>query len=121
MPNYNIRGYVSTTACRIYRALERYSRSRDNSDGEMVELIMGDIVNHPDHYVQVPEIECIEVAGHFNFCLGNAIKYIWRADHKGDPEEDLRKAIWYLHREIEMRIKRENNIKRFKTPTVLEK
>jgi hypothetical protein len=34
------------------------------------------------------------------FCLGNAIKYIWRAGLKSDdPDQDLAKAIWYLERE----------------------
>ena len=37
------------------------------------------------------------------FNLGNAIKYIWRADLKGKPIEDLEKAIWYINREIERR------------------
>ncbi len=39
------------------------------------------------------------------FCLGNAIKYIWRADLKQDAIEDLKKAAWYLQREIELRTK----------------
>jgi hypothetical protein len=38
-----------------------------------------------------------------NFCLGNAIKYIWRADLKNDSVEDLKKAIWYINRKIERR------------------
>jgi hypothetical protein len=38
-----------------------------------------------------------------NFCLGNAVKYIWRADLKGNPIEDLKKAVWYLEREITRR------------------
>lgn len=82
---------------------------------------MSDIINHPNHYVQVPEIECIDVTSHFNFCLGNAIKYIWRADHKGTPLDDLRKSIWYLNKEIEMRIRKENNIARLTTANVLDK
>jgi len=40
-----------------------------------------------------------------NFCLGNALKYIWRADLKGDAIEDLQKAVWYINREIERRSK----------------
>lgn len=64
----------------------------------------GDPVNRPSHYVgRVPGVECIEVAERFDFCLGNAIKYIWRAGLKGGPEkevEDLRKAVWYLRRRI---------------------
>lgn len=61
-----------------------------------------DPVNHPRHYNSHPSgIECIVIAEHFDFCLGNAIKYIWRASEKGDVIENLRKARWYLDREIE--------------------
>lgn len=42
---------------------------------------------------------------HLNFCLGNALKYIWRADAKGDALEDLHKARWYIDREIARREK----------------
>lgn len=63
-----------------------------------------DPVNHPKHYTSHPSgVECIEVTQHMNFCLGNALKYIWRADDKGDPVQDLEKAVWYLRREIERR------------------
>ena len=65
---------------------------------------MHDPVNHPDHYLSHPShIECIEVTEHMNFCLGNAIKYIWRADLKHDAIEDLEKAVWYINREIHRR------------------
>ena len=43
-----------------------------------------------------------------NFCLGNAIKYIWRCDSKGQPIQDLRKAVAYLEREIARRINAAN-------------
>lgn len=59
-----------------------------------------DTVNHPPHYKQVPGVECIEVTEHFSFLRGNAIKYLWRAGAKGDELEDLKKARWYLDREI---------------------
>lgn len=60
-----------------------------------------DLVNHPPHYTKHPSgIEAIQVTEHMNFCRGNAVKYIWRADEKGNPLEDLRKARWYLDREI---------------------
>lgn len=62
---------------------------------------MSDAVKHPDHYNRVPGVECIQVVQHFNFNLGNAIKYIWRSGHKGKAVEDLRKAIQYLEFEIE--------------------
>ena len=62
-----------------------------------------DPVEHPAHYTsRVPGIECIQVTEHFDFNRGNAIKYIWRAGEK-DPKreiEDLRKAAWYINREI---------------------
>ncbi|MBQ1188304.1 MAG: DUF3310 domain-containing protein [Peptococcaceae bacterium] len=47
-------------------------------------------------------IDAIEEWG-LNFSLGNAVKYIARADHKGKPVEDLEKARWYIDREIERR------------------
>lgn len=63
-----------------------------------------DPVNHPVHYTAHPSgIECIQVTEHMNFCLGNAVKYIWRADLKHDAIEDLEKAVWYLQREIQRR------------------
>lgn len=63
-----------------------------------------DLVNHPPHYGSHPSgIECIQITEHMGFCLGNAVKYIWRADEKGNAIEDLRKASWYLNREIERR------------------
>ena len=58
-------------------------------------------INHPKHYTSHPSgVECIQVTEHMNFCLGNAIKYIWRAGSKGDLLQDLQKARWYLNREI---------------------
>ena len=63
-----------------------------------------DMVNHPPHYTSHPSgIECIQITEHMNFCLGNATKYIWRADLKGSGVEDLKKAIWYIQREIARR------------------
>lgn len=63
-----------------------------------------DPVSHPSHYTQHPSgVECIEITEHMGFNLGNAVKYIWRADLKNDALEDLRKAEWYIHREIERR------------------
>jgi hypothetical protein len=59
---------------------------------------------NPQHYRQHPSgVECIEVTQHCNFCIGNAIKYLWRAGLKGDAVEDLRKAAWYIDREIKRR------------------
>lgn len=61
-------------------------------------------VNQPEHYTSHPSgVECIEIAECMSFNLGNAIKYIWRADEKGAPIQDLQKARWYLDREIKNR------------------
>lgn len=60
-------------------------------------------VHHPDHYNAHPSgVECIDVIEHMSFNIGNAVKYAWRADEKENREQDLRKAIWYLERELGM-------------------
>lgn len=61
-----------------------------------------DMVNHPPHYTSHPSgVECIDVTEHYNFNTGNAIKYLWRAGLKGARLEDLKKARWYVDREIQ--------------------
>lgn len=63
---------------------------------------INDPVNHPSHYTWHPSgIEVIQITEHMNFCLGNAIKYVLRSDHKKDQIQDLEKAVWYINREIE--------------------
>lgn len=70
-----------------------------------------DNVNHPKHYTSHPSgVECIEITKHYDFCIGNAIKYLWRAGLKSEQGyssdekqiEDLKKAIWYINKKIEM-------------------
>jgi len=77
---------------------------------------VSDPVNHPSHYTQHPSgVECICIVEHMTFCVGNAVKYCRRAGLKvdGDPDakrvEDLKKARWYLDREIE-RLEKSNAI-----------
>ncbi|WP_078344581.1 DUF3310 domain-containing protein [Mycobacteroides chelonae] len=62
-----------------------------------------DAIN-PSHYRNHPSgVECITITEHFGFNLGNAIKYIWRAGLKTtSPVEDLKKARWYLDRQISL-------------------
>lgn len=64
---------------------------------------MDDPVNHPKHYTSHPSgVECVEIAEHYSFNVGNALKYLWRAGLKTtDPIEDLRKGRWYIDREIQ--------------------
>ena len=60
-------------------------------------------VNHPSHYISHPSgVECIDIAEWMTFNLGNTLKYIWRAGCKDSASriEDLRKASWYIEREI---------------------
>lgn len=70
---------------------------------------MEENVNHPQHYNQHPSgVECIDIARHYPFAIGNAIKYLWRAGLKKDAAledvekeiEDLKKAVWYINDRI---------------------
>ena len=60
-----------------------------------------DNVNHPKHYADTElrfvKPECIMFTRNLPFCTGNAVKYVWRAGHKGNWQEDLAKARWYLN------------------------
>jgi hypothetical protein len=65
------------------------------------QIEMFDAVDHPEHY-KVGGIETIDFieAKKLNYNIGNVVKYLTRADYKGNKLEDLRKAQWYLTREI---------------------
>jgi hypothetical protein len=79
----------------------------------MIKAAKADAVHHPKHYNSHPSgIECIDVVEHYGFSVGNAIKYLWRAGLKGDALEDLRKAQWYITREIAKREKEAANAAR---------
>lgn len=82
-----------------------YERESSNLTQETsTKPVVPDPVNHPEHYTDHPSgVECIQITEHMGFCLGNAIKYIWRADLKGNAIQDLEKAIWYIQRELERR------------------
>jgi hypothetical protein len=65
---------------------------------------MQDNINHPTHYTSHPSgIECVDIAKHHCFCIGNVFKYIWRAGLKDNAIEieDLKKAVWYLNKKID--------------------
>lgn len=71
--------------------------------------MVNDPVNHPKHYTDHPSgVECIDITEHYNFCVGNAIKYLWRQGLKEESGkrmadkqiEDCEKAIWYINRHI---------------------
>lgn len=60
-----------------------------------------DPVSRPKHYTSHPSgIEAIVITEHMSFCIGSAMKYLWRAGQKGAQLEDLRKARWFIDREI---------------------
>ena len=68
-----------------------------------------DPVNNPSHYAAECSLECIDVMevvlgdeGLFYFCVGNAFKYLWRYKNKGELEEDLQKAKWYLNKACDL-------------------
>ena len=68
----------------------------------------GDMVNHPPHYTD-GEVECIEAIKssmstrqYLGYLKGNIMKYIWRFDKKGNADQDLEKAIWYLNRMLDV-------------------
>lgn len=64
--------------------------------------VVSDSVNHPDHY-QGQGIEVIDIIDSFDldFYRGNIVKYILRADKKGNEIKDLHKAKWYLDKLIQ--------------------
>src|SRR6056300_363394 len=96
------------------RARLRLLESRSMSEGELdiqesylnrVDLTADEptsAVDHPSHYHAQSGVEVIDAveAWGLGFCLGNVIKYVARAGHKGDAREDLQKALWYLTREL---------------------
>ena len=72
-------------------------------------------VTQPGHYTSHPSgVECIDISEHMTANLAAAFQYIWRCELKGKHEEDLRKAIFYLEREI-------NRVKKFKLCVLDEK
>jgi hypothetical protein len=77
--------------------------SSDKSIARQIEMFepKADPVNNPTHYT-VGGIETIDFieAKKLGYNLGNVVKYLTRADHKGNKLQDLRKAQWYLEREI---------------------
>lgn len=88
--------------------LESTIRTREFEKPEI--SVAHDPITHPAHYTSHPSgIECITITEHMNFCVGNAIKYLWRAGHKNSSTErnssteleDLKKAHWYINREIQ--------------------
>ena len=101
---------METAMCDVMQLLKCFIDRKDREQ-------KNDNVNHPAHYNSHPSgIECIEIARHHNFNIGNSMKYLWRAGLKSEEGmedtdkqiEDLNKAIWYINDEIK-RITEFNN------------
>lgn len=67
-----------------------------------------ELVNHPDHYNQgrievIDYIEdCIGAEGAYYFCIGNCLKYVSRAEYKGNQKQDIEKCRWYINKALEL-------------------
>jgi hypothetical protein len=90
----------------VYRWINTDALDEASKDALASKLItmkepVSDPVNHPAHYKTggIETIDFIE-AKELNYNMGNAVKYISRAEHKGNKQQDLEKAIWYLNREL---------------------
>jgi hypothetical protein len=97
--------HVSTSNNSVEKEMElAYQAGKGRIRNPQIEMIepASDPVNHPAHY-KVGGIETIDFieAKRLNYNMGNAVKYITRADHKGSRKQDLEKAIWYLKRELD--------------------
>lgn len=97
----------------LMKSLEAYRSVTSNFYGSSTTLQPSKMARNdqqirPSYYNQHPSgVECIEIIKHYDFCVGNAMKYLWRAGLKnsGIPEEDeirdLKKAIQYIEFKIE--------------------
>ena len=108
---------VTEASENLKRLVDEYKQARATKDWKQLNLLTSNVsalkgvaayeplkadpVNHPEHY-KVGGIETIDFieAKKLNYNIGNVVKYLTRADHKGNKLEDLRKAQWYLTREI---------------------
>lgn len=104
--------YVKGGALNIPPTCQNYFELiNDNLPKADFDTTKEDNVNHPSHYTSHPSgIECITITQHHDFCIGNAIKYLWRAGLKKDADksdiekeiEDLEKARWYINQKIRL-------------------
>jgi hypothetical protein len=80
--------------------LENYGSDQEKTMPHEANSPKPDYVNHPPHYATHPSgVECVDIAEHLSFNLGNALKYLWRAKMKDEHIENLEKCLWYLERE----------------------
>jgi hypothetical protein len=99
---------------KLQKVTDLYSKHKDDLYGArkvMKEIQQREMVNHPDHYQGSGGMEVIDIIENYNlgFSLGNAIKYILRSNKKGSAKQDLKKAIWYINREISNLVEEEDS------------
>jgi hypothetical protein len=86
-----------------FEPIEGLFNSVDYSNDIDATIWKFDMVNEPPHYKLQGNMEVIDITEHMGFCLGNVVRYVLRCDTKGSAMEDLKKAQWYLSREIKRR------------------
>ena len=98
---YKYRSQIKKIEAREHEVAYVKTRMQARERELPITMIEEDSVNHPAHYKVggIETIDFIEAKG-LNYNLGNVVKYITRADHKGNKLEDLKKAQWYLNREV---------------------
>ena len=99
-----VRKYESAYIMPSDSCLDDICKALEISRGDILlnEKDKKEMVNHPSHY-NMGKYEAIDVIEdwNLNFNLGNAVKYISRAEHKDNIVQDLKKALWYIEREIQ--------------------
>ena len=101
--------FLRPIAARLNEFIKTYDNPAGISGVQPAETPQPDRVNRPSYYTSHPSgIECITITEHYDFCVGNAIKYLWRCGLKveegmtpRDKEiEDLKKSVYYINRKI---------------------
>ena len=101
--------FLRPIATRLNEFIKTYDKPVGLSGVQPAETPQTDRVNRPSHYTSHPSgVECITITEHYDFCVGNAIKYLWGCGLKveegmtpKDKEiEDLKKAVYYINRKI---------------------
>ena len=106
VPYSNIKSFEDGTLIPSMQVLKRISEALNIDYKELnMEEDKKEMIDHPKHY-NMGKYEAIDVIEdwNLNFNLGNAIKYIGRCEHKNNKKEDIKKAIWYLERELQNKV-----------------
>jgi len=99
----NQKAYADWVAKRIAKADELTKPREAINIYNEVQKMVDEKVDHPDHYTTggIETWDFIQAKG-LNYNLGNVVKYVSRSEHKGNAYTDLKKAMAYLQREIDL-------------------